>query len=496
MAIKLEELNKWYYGDTTKCQVANGTTRNEYEARLAVKLNSQSIENNNSSITLKLQVRSISSTYKTYGYNQTTKIDGTSLSAKSFDMRDTNTWQDFGERTITISHEADGKKSATKSASFTTTATSTYSLKSGSASATFEIKTIPRASQPSLSASSTNIGSAVTIYTNRLSTNFTHTVRYVWGSRSGTIATGVGDNVAWTLPMELCNDIPSSTSGVGTIYVDTYSGGTLVGTKSIGFTGTVPSSVVPSISSIQISEANSGVSALGVFVQGKSKLRVITGAGGSYGSWITSYKITGIDNHTYNSSDFTSAVLAYSGTRTITISVTDSRGRTTTTTRSYTCVAYSNPGITATAIHRCNADGSANDEGQYLKYTFKGNISSINNKNTRIYKIGYKVTGTSTYTYVTISNSSYSINQVDVVLSNVIFDINLSYDIQFFLQDYFGTSAVTMQLSTGFTLMDFHSSGKGMAIGKVSEKENAFEVGLTMYYKGQEVLEYEVVDQW
>ena len=53
-----------------------------------------------------------------------------------------------------------------------------------------------------------------------------------------------------------------------------------------------------------------------------------------------------------------------------------------------------------------------------------------------------------------------------------------------------------MQLSTGFTLMDFHSSGKGMAIGKVSEKENAFEVGLTMYYKGQEVLEYEVVDEW
>ena len=272
MAIKLEELNKWYYGDTTKCQVANGTTRNEYEARLAVKLNSQSIENNNSSITLKLQVRSISSTYKTYGYNQTTKIDGTSLSAKSFDMRETNTWQDFGERTITISHEADGSKSATKSASFTTTATSTYSLKSGSASATFEIKTIPRASQPSLSASSTNIGSAVTIYTNRVSTSFTHTVRYVWGSRSGTIATGVGDNVSWTLPMELCNDIPSSTSGVGTIYLDTYSGGTLVGTKSIGFTGNVPSSVVPSISSIQISEANSGVSSLGVFVQGKSKL--------------------------------------------------------------------------------------------------------------------------------------------------------------------------------------------------------------------------------
>ena len=144
------------YGTVTDCKVANGQTRSEYECRLGYEVQSQSIANNTSSVKLRLQVRSTSSSYKTYGYNQTTKIDGTSLAAKSFDMRDTNTWQTFGERTITVTHNAEGKYSASKSGSFTTTASSGYSLKSGSASVTVAPATIPRyfSSTPTISVKS------------------------------------------------------------------------------------------------------------------------------------------------------------------------------------------------------------------------------------------------------------------------------------------------------------------------------------------------------
>ena len=44
-------------------------------------------------------------------------------------------------------------------------------------------------SQPTTSASSVNLGSAVTIYTNRQSTGTTHTLTYSFGNASGTIAT-------------------------------------------------------------------------------------------------------------------------------------------------------------------------------------------------------------------------------------------------------------------------------------------------------------------
>lgn len=150
------------YGSESNCTLHNGTTNSKYKCRLGYQVNSQSIANNTSNVTLRLQVKSTDSSYATYGYKQTTKIDGTTLSAKSFDMRDTNTWKTFGERTITISHNADGTCSKSKSGSFSTTATSTYSLKSGSASVTVKPSTIPRyVTITSFYTQSTGLNSAV-----------------------------------------------------------------------------------------------------------------------------------------------------------------------------------------------------------------------------------------------------------------------------------------------------------------------------------------------
>lgn len=167
------------YGSVTNCKVANGQTRSEYECRLGYEVQSQSIADNTSSVKLRLQVRSISSSYKTYGYNQTTKIDGTSLAAKEFDMRSTNTWQTFGERTITVTHNTNGTYSASKSGSFTTTASSGYSLKSGSASVTVAPATIPRYAT---SNQSLNSRTAYSITMNWSSDN---TIDYIWASING-----------------------------------------------------------------------------------------------------------------------------------------------------------------------------------------------------------------------------------------------------------------------------------------------------------------------
>lgn len=463
------------FGDVENCKVANGQTRKEYECRLGYEVNSQSIEDNTSTVTLLLQARSINSSYKTKGNGQTPTIDGMTLSKRTIDMSDTNEWQDLGSRTVTISHNADGSCSVNKTGSFVCTAgSSNYSLRSGSASVTVEPEDIPRASQPSCvtwpktTQNVGDIGGKFTIHMNRVSNSFIHTVRYVWAGKKGTIATGVTTNVEWTIPMDFCNDIGSSTSGTGTIYVDTYSGSECIGTKSVSFTANVPSSVIPSISSVEISEGNSSVG-VNVYVQNKSQLRVITNANGSYGSWITSCKITGIDNNTYWGTDITSGILIGSGTKTITITVTDSRGRTLSTTKTYSCVAYSNPQIISVSAVRCDSDGTENDDGENIKYSFKGAISPIENKNTKTYKIGYKHSTENSYTYITIDNDAYLIDKSDIIIPDVVFSNNNSYDIQFLIQDKYISVTQNIPIGTGKVLLNFHKSGKAMALGKKSE---------------------------
>lgn len=470
------------YGSNGTVKLGSGSESSYYQCRLGYQVNSQSIENNTSNITLRLEVRSINSSYSTYGYNQTTKIDGTSLGSKAFDMRSTNTWQVFGERTITVYHNAEGKYSANKSGSFTTTASGTYSLKSGSASVTVAPPDIARASQPSLitwpdTTQNVTIGDTITIHMNRVSDNFVHTVRYVWGDKSGVIGNDVTNNCNWTIPMDFCDNIPSSTSGTGIVYVDTYSNGNHVGTKSVNFTGFVPDWVIPNIGDINITDANSHSAGLGALVQSKSSLNVNIGTWGSYSSWITSCRVDGIDNNVYWSTNFTSAVLQIAGYRTITVTVTDSRGRVAQKQVNYNCIPYSNPTIYEAYVVRCNHDGSNNEDGVYVKYTFKGAIASVDGRNTRDFKLGYKKKTDNEYTYIGLDNSNYELNIVDSVINWIEFDTNSSYDFQFYIHDYFAPSTIIRSVGSGFTLFDVNETGKGFAFGKVSEK-NALEIAL------------------
>lgn len=399
---------------------------------------------------------SYGSTIKSY---KITGIDSNTYTSSNFTSSEL---QLTGTRTITVEVTDSRGRKATKTATYECVASSSPSL-----------VTWPETTQ------NVTIGDTITVHMNRKA-NLTHTVRYTWGNKSGTIATGVVDNCQWTIPMNFCDNIPNNTSAWGTISVDTYAGNTFVGTKSVAFTGNVPNSVVPSIESIELSEGNDEVG-LGVFVQNKSKLDVNIKANGSYGSTIKSYKVTGIDNTTYNSNEFTSEVLTTDGTRTVTVTVTDSRGRTATKTTTYKCIAYISPVITFTNVLRCDEDGTTNENGVYVKYSFEAFISSIENKNTKSFKLGYKAHGTNDYTYIDIESDNYELNQPEVVISDITFDENLSYDFEFFVSDYFSSNSLVRIVGTAFTLINYNKNGMALAFGKVSEageNEKLLEIAL------------------
>ncbi|ALJ99552.1 minor tail protein [Streptococcus phage 73] len=234
------------------------------------------------------------------------------------------------DQTVTINHDSDGKKTFSFSAQFN--GSGGWSPRTLTISGiSFTLTDIPRLSSVSVDAGT--IGSSVTININRQSSSFKHTVRYAWANKSGTIASNVDTSTAWTIPLDFANDFPNSETGTGTIYVDTYSEGTMIGTQSATLIASVPASMKPTFTGISLSDSNTAaqkvVQNANTFIQILSNIKVsFNGASGSYGSNITGYhaEIVG-KNQTTNVNGGTLGIMNYNGTITVRASVSDSRGR-------------------------------------------------------------------------------------------------------------------------------------------------------------------------
>lgn len=381
--------------------------------------------------------------------------------------------------TTTVPHNADGSKTCACSFSVVYRYNSAFTWKG---SGNVGLTTIARASQPScITYPNTTqnvgaLGSTITIHMNSNSSNFRHTVRYAWGNKSGTIATNVQYNCQWKIPLDFANNIPSATSGWGTIYVDTYSGSKLIGTKSVTFTAAVPSSMVPSISSITCTDSKGYLSKYGGYVQNKSTLKVVVSASGSYSSTIKSYKIVA-NGVTYTANSPTTGVLITSGTNTITVTVTDSRGRTASKTATISVLAYTSPTISYLTAGRCNSEGTADADGAYISASFKTVVTALNNKNHATAKLEYKKnTETSWTTAGTYTDYSLAASKIFAA------DIDSSFNVRITIKDDFSTTTYVKDVGTVFTLIDLRHTGKGIAFGKVSE-EDLFDVNMDTRFR-------------
>ncbi|CYV38555.1 phage structural protein [Streptococcus suis] len=268
----------------------------------------------------------------TYGNTVTVTCDGQSQTLAVGPLYLNGSKKYLGSVQFRVGHNADGTKSAGIGLNSNMSNISYGTLNFGNASGNWVhgLTTIPRSS--SVSVSSGVIGSALTININRQSSSFKHIVRYAWGNKSGTIATNVDTSTTWTIPLDFANDIPNSTSGTGTIYVDTYSGSTKTGTQQVAFIANVPASMKPTFSGVTLTDTNGAARSL---LSGNNFLQIISniqvnfnGASGSYSSTITGYKAEIVNrNLVTNSNGGTLGIMNFSGSATIRASVVDSRGR-------------------------------------------------------------------------------------------------------------------------------------------------------------------------
>ena len=457
--------------------------RTGYQMKIVWTVGSQSAANNTSSVTVKVQLVSTGASYtinSSASKSGSLTINGTKYTFSFSASLSGNQTKTLFTKTVTIAHNADGNKTCAFASTIgikVTLGGTYYGDVSASGNGTFD--TIPRATTPTLSASSVNMGSSITINMPRASSAFTHTLTYKFGNATGTIGSGLGTSKAWDVPLSFASQIPSGTSGTCTITCKTYNGNMLIGTKTVSFKANVPAAVVPTISTVSITETVSGLAVqFGAFVQGKSKVKIGIVAAGAYGSIIKAYKTT-VDGKSYTGAAPVTGTLS-SGTKSVTITVTDSRGRTAKATKTLTVIAYAAPVIRGISAVRCLADGTENYDGTHGKIGFGFNISPVSNQNTSKYTLEYKARASSEWIKLK-DGTGYTLSTTLITAATL--NVDSAYDVRLTVKDYFTTVTKTVEIPTAFTLLDFNASGRAMAFGKVSELTEGIEFGLPVIFR-------------
>lgn len=457
--------------------------------KLSYTYNGQNIATNTSSVTIVATLKWTSGTWNNTKMGGVLVIDG-----KEYGFVANFNWngasiegsQELIKKTVDVVHDADGNKKLNYSVWY-----EYHSGKYAEASGSQTLPFIARTSQPSCitwpnhTQNVGEFGDTISIHTNRAASSLTHTLTYQFGSKSGTIATNVGTGTTWTIPLDLINLLPGTTTGSGTIYCQTYAGSTLVGTASCGFTATVPASIKPSCS-LSLEDVTGIDDVYGSPVQSLSRIKVEISATTAYSSPIAAYTIQA-NGVTYSGAEATTGILQHSGDSPVTVSVRDQRGRTASASYTMKVQAYTAPTVSNLHILRCDEDGTENDKGSYILVTFSAAVSSMGNRNTAAYALRYKKSTDENYTTVSFSAlaNKYAVTDQTYQFEA---DPDYSYDIEVTATDKHSTATRATSGSTAFTLMDWKASGTGIAFGKVAEKDNTMEIALDTEIHGSSIL--------
>ena len=342
---------------------------------------------------------------------------------------------------------------------------------------TLEVDWQEPATPPSLSAATVEMGKSVTINTPAVNSTYRHNIWAAFGNAGVVIAERVVSSTTWTPDVNLASQISNATSGVATIYCDTFdANGTQLGTKTISITLTVPGSVVPSAGTLSAALAED-TSGTGLYVKGMGKAKLtLSGASGAYSSSITSYTITG-GGWTATNGALTTGTLASAGNITFTATVTDSRGRKASTTRTINVIDYVKPGVAVCDVYRCDADGNRKKAGTYFAVEINASYSAITG-NTLSITARYKKQSESSYgTAANVTNNGKT------VIGGGNIGASTTYDVLVTVADKYNSLSIPRTLSKKSVLQSF-KRGAGAAIGKVAELANWLDVAWNTRIRG------------
>lgn len=300
-------------------------------------------------------------------------------------------------------------------------------------------------------ASTVNLSLRVTVY-NAAYTNYI-TIKNgstTYLSLTGrTWAAGTASRTITLTPAErttLLNAMASLKSFTATIELVTKSGNTQIGNASTCTCtiSTTEANSGPTLSGFTFADSYSTTTAITgndqVLIQSYSRLTVTPGtATAKNGASIVSYSAvcSGVTKSNTTGAALSLGTIGTSGTRDITLTVTDSRGYTASVTKSVTVVPYSKPKVNSVSLRRTNEIETE------MQLVFNGSISAITvdgaQKNSLLYvRYRYKLTSASSYNAytsilasVTASGTSFSFSNLELCNLNA----EASYDFHLQIRD-------------------------------------------------------------
>lgn len=466
----------------------NGSTNNsQWTFKLEVSESNSSTANNTSLVTVRMYLgRASSRSYFGGNYTGNITIDGTSHDLSGSvpypTYIDAGGWYEVASWSKTVTHNNDGSKSVSVSASLSSNYfTPSYS----SANGTVTLSVIPRASE--VSCSSPNIGDNAVISIDKKSSSFTNTLTYKIGTLTGTISTKTSETTVQfktsTIEDEIYALIPNGKEIQGTICCTTYNGNTQIGdTKSTTFNLYAKESVCkPSVSATVI-DTNTNVTTITgsntKFVKYISKPKVTINTTAKKSATIKSYSINLNDGQTSNSQTKTFDTI---GSNKVSVSVADSRNYSNSTNVTLDMIDYIKLHINTISITR--PEGTSNEA--YLNCNgvyFNGSFTDTK-ANSLSGSFKYRKSGATEWTdggsiTATITNNTFRVSNL---LLGDSFAYDEEYQFQVSFEDVFVIASETFTLQKG---------QEAMAIGE----DGGWLYGT--WYVNDIPIDFEVVDEW
>jgi uncharacterized repeat protein (TIGR02543 family) len=143
-------------------------------------------------------------------------------------------------------------------------------------------------------------------------------------------------------------------------------------------------------------------------------------------------------------------------------------------------LAYTKPRITSFTAQRCTSDGTASETGTYIKATFNW----ATDYETPTIAIQYKSQGASDWTREWGNNNTGKSGSISQIVGAGEISIETSYKVRVYVSDSGGTTySSELPIGTVKFPIDVKAGGTGVAIGKVAESSDLFDVNLPTKYR-------------
>lgn len=226
-----------------------------YRAKMTIDQVSQSVENNTSTIRLRLTLYNQNATFTHIWCKWYIDAFGQYVGDMGFvDMPKPNSEIQIIDKTITVEHK-NGNNIFGSIGYFHSYGNGSGPQELQVGPYTITLDPIDNASVLTMP-SNVILGDSVNFSIAKKVASAKHTLRYSWYGLNGKLADNVDTSYRWTIPESFANDIPNNSSGWGTIFLDTYVDGKLINTQSKTFTaGLSLNRVKPTFSRIVLADA-------------------------------------------------------------------------------------------------------------------------------------------------------------------------------------------------------------------------------------------------